>query len=168
MALSDRTRARVRFAALSAAGEPGRLTPIELGDGTVILDDSYNSNPASVKSSLATAREIARARGARLVLVIGEMRELGALAAEQHAEVGTWLAESGSALLIGVMGEGQRFVAPAQKAGIEAHFAESADAALRLLLSRLQPKDVVLVKASRGVRAERLVRGLVDAKGQAA
>ncbi|MEI9936850.1 MAG: UDP-N-acetylmuramoyl-tripeptide--D-alanyl-D-alanine ligase [Pseudomonadota bacterium] len=155
-------------AALARAGEPGRLTPVELGDGTVVLDDSYNSNPASVKSSLATAREIARARSARLVLVIGEMRELGALAAEQHAEVGGWLAESGGAVLVAVMGDAQRFVEPARKAGIDAHFADTSEQALELLLSRLQPKDVVLVKASRGVRAERLVRGLCDAKGRAA
>jgi UDP-N-acetylmuramoyl-tripeptide--D-alanyl-D-alanine ligase len=155
-------------AALSTAGEPGRLTPIELGDGTVVLDDSYNSNPASVKSSLATAREIARARGARLVLVIGEMRELGALAAEQHAEVGGTIAESGAALLLAVCGEAARFVAPAQSAGIDAHFAENAELGLELLLARVTPKDVILVKASRGVRAERLVRGLCDAKGRAA
>ncbi|HET7538983.1 MAG TPA: UDP-N-acetylmuramoyl-tripeptide--D-alanyl-D-alanine ligase [Polyangiaceae bacterium] len=154
--------------ALSAAGEPGRLTPIELADGTVVLDDSYNSNPASVKSSLATAREIARARGARLLLVIGEMRELGALSAEQHAEVGGFIAGSGAALLIALVGDAQRFVAPAQNAGIDAHFAEGSEQGLELLLSRLQPKDVVLVKASRGVRAERLVRGLCDAKGHAA
>jgi len=154
--------------ALSAAGEPGRLTPLELADGTVVLDDSYNSNPASVRSSLDTAREIARARSARLVLVIGEMRELGTLAAEQHAEVGGWLAESGAALLVAVMGDAERFVLPAQNAGIDASFCANAEQALEVLLSRLQPKDVVLVKASRGVRAERLVRGLVDAKGHAA
>jgi len=154
--------------ALSAAGESGRLTPIELRDGTVVLDDSYNSNPASVTSSLATAREIARARGARLVLVMGEMRELGALAAEQHAEVGGFIAESGAALLLALEGDAQRFVAPAQHAGIDALFAETSEQGLELLLSRLQPKDVVLVKASRGVRAERLVRGLCDAKGRAA
>jgi len=154
--------------ALSAAGEPGRLTPVELQDGTVVLDDTYNSNPASVQSSLATAREIARSRSARLVLVIGEMRELGALAAEQHDEVGGWLAESGGALLVAIMGEAERFVAPARRAGIDAHFAENSEQALGILLSRLQPKDVVLVKASRGVRAERLVRGLCDAKGRAA
>jgi len=51
---------------------------------------------------------------------------------------------------------------------LDAHFAENAEQALALLLLCLQPKDVVLVKASRGVHAERLVRGLVDAKGRAA
>lgn len=159
---------RIVSSALSAAGEPGRLTPIELRDGIVVLDDSYNSNPASVKSSLATAREIARARGARLVLVLGEMRELGALAAEQHSEVGGLIAESGAALLLALVGDARRFVEPAQRAGIDSLFADTSEQGVELLLSRLQPKDVVLVKASRGVRAERLVRGLCDAKGHAA
>jgi len=154
--------------ALSAAGEPGRLSVIELADGTVVLDDSYNSNPASVKSSLSTAQEIARARAARLVLAIGEMRELGALAVEQHAEVGQWLAESGAAVLVAVAGDAQRFVAPAERAGLDVSFAENAEHALGMLLARVEPRDVILVKASRGVRAERLVHGLVEAKGRAA
>ncbi len=154
--------------ALMAAGEPGRLTPLELADGTVVLDDSYNSNPASISSSLATAREIAQARRARLVLVLGEMRELGALSAEQHAEVGELAAHSGAAVLLAIGGDAQRFVPPAERAGLSATFAETAEQALPVLLKLLQPKDVVLVKASRGVRAERLVHGLVEAKGRAA
>ncbi|MEO6598991.1 MAG: UDP-N-acetylmuramoyl-tripeptide--D-alanyl-D-alanine ligase [Polyangiaceae bacterium] len=154
--------------ALSTAGEPGRLTPLELADGTVILDDSYNSNPASVHSSLQTAREIATARSARFVLVLGEMRELGVLSAEQHDQVGESLGETGAALVLAVAGDAQRFVTGAKHAGLDAHFAETAEQALALLLSKLEPKDVVLVKASRGVRAERLVRGLIEAKGRAA
>jgi UDP-N-acetylmuramoyl-tripeptide--D-alanyl-D-alanine ligase len=155
-------------AALSAAGEPGRLTPVELADGTLVLDDTYNSNPASVQSSLATARELAQARAARLVLVIGEMRELGALSAEQHAHVAEMLSQSGAAVLVAIAGDAALFVAPAERAGLDASFAETAEAALALLLPRLAPKDVVLVKASRGVRAERLVRGLVEARGRTA
>jgi UDP-N-acetylmuramoyl-tripeptide--D-alanyl-D-alanine ligase len=155
-------------AALSGAGEPGRLTPIELADGSVVLDDTYNSNPASVTSSVSAAREIALARAARLVLVIGEMRELGALSSAQHAEVGETLGRSGAAVLVAVMGDAALFLPAAQRAGLDATFAENAEQALAELLPRLQPKDVVLVKASRGVRAERLVRGLVEAKGRAA
>jgi UDP-N-acetylmuramoyl-tripeptide--D-alanyl-D-alanine ligase len=154
--------------ALMAAGEPGRLTPLELADGTVVLDDSYNSNPASVVSSLSTAREIAEARKARLVLVLGEMRELGALSAEQHDQIGELAAASGAALLVAVAGDAARFVPAAERAGVAAHFAETAEQALSWLLGKLEAKDVVLVKASRGVRAERLVRGLIEAKGRAA
>ncbi|MEO8901070.1 MAG: UDP-N-acetylmuramoyl-tripeptide--D-alanyl-D-alanine ligase [Polyangiaceae bacterium] len=155
-------------AALSGAGEPGRLTPVELADGTVVLDDTYNSNPASVHSSLQTAREIALARCARLVLVMGEMRELGALSHEQHAQVGELLSATGAAVLVAVSGDARLFIPAAQRAGLDASFADTAEHALELLLLRLEPRDVVLVKASRGVRAERLVRGLLDAKGRAA
>ena len=155
-------------AALSGAGEPGRLTLLELADGTVVLDDSYNSNPASMNSSLATALEIARTRSARLLLVLGEMRELGALSEAEHRAVGDALVHSGAAVLIAVSGDARYFVAPAERAGLDATFADSAEQALGFLLDRLEPKDVVLVKASRGVHAERLVRGLVEAKGPAA
>jgi len=155
-------------AALSRSGEPGRLTPIALADGTLVLDDSYNSNPASVSSSLSTARELAESRGSRLVLVIGEMRELGALSSVQHAEIGELLARSGAALLLAIAGDARAFVPPAKRAGIAASFVESSAEALAQLLPRLTPKDVVLVKASRGVRAELLVRGLVEAIGRAA
>lgn len=154
--------------ALGAAGEAGRLTPVALADGTIVLDDSYNSNPASVKSSLETAREIAQARGSRLVLVLGEMRELGALSAEQHREVGSWLGGTGAALLVAISGDAERFLEPARSAGLDTVFCDTAEQGLSALLTRIQAKDVVLVKASRGVRAERLVRGLVDAKGRAA
>ncbi|HEX3774403.1 MAG TPA: UDP-N-acetylmuramoyl-tripeptide--D-alanyl-D-alanine ligase [Polyangiaceae bacterium] len=154
--------------ALAVSGEPGRLTSIELADGTVVLDDSYNSNPASVTSSVSTAREVADARAARLVLVIGEMRELGALSQAQHREVGAMLSQSGASLLVAVMGDAALFLPLAERAGLAAVFAENAENALALLLPELEPRDVVLVKASRGVHAERLVRGLVEAKGRAA
>ncbi len=155
-------------AALRGSGEPGRLTPIALADGTLVLDDSYNSNPASVASSLGTAREIASARGARLVLVVGEMRELGALSAVEHAKVGEMLAQSEAAFVLAIAGDARAYVPPVERAGIEALFAESSADALNALLPRLAAKDVVLVKASRGVRAEQLVRGLVEAIGRAA
>jgi UDP-N-acetylmuramoyl-tripeptide--D-alanyl-D-alanine ligase len=154
-------------AALSGAGEPGRLTPIELRDGTVVLDDTYNSNPASVASSVSTARELAKTRAARLVLAIGEMRELGALSVAQHAAVGDLLSESGAAVLVAIGGDARLFLPAATQAGLDVAFVENAELALAELLPRLQPKDVVLVKASRGVRAERLVHGLVEAIGQA-
>src|SRR5690606_32385394 len=68
-------------------GEEGRLAPIELADGTVVIDDTYNANPGSVLASAAAAAEIASVRGARLVLVLGEMRELGPDSETYHRDV---------------------------------------------------------------------------------
>jgi UDP-N-acetylmuramoyl-tripeptide--D-alanyl-D-alanine ligase len=149
-------------AALGRAGEPGRLQAHQLGDGTVVLDDAYNANPASVRSSLRAASEVAVNRSARLVLVLGEMRELGALAKREHIELGAAIGESGAALLIAVGGDAQLYVDPARAAGVDACFAADAEAALVEARSRVKPGDVVLVKASRGVRAERVVQGLLE------
>jgi UDP-N-acetylmuramoyl-tripeptide--D-alanyl-D-alanine ligase len=152
----------------SALGEPGRLRPVELLDHTVVLDDSYNANPASVRAAVATAREIADDRGARLVLVLGEMRELGNEAVPQHERVGRDIGESGAAVLVAVGGEAARFVAPAAAQGVDAAFADDAEHAAGEVLRRIRPGDVVLVKASRGVHVEHVVEELIRVKGRAA
>ncbi len=150
---------------LLGSGEPGRLTPIELLDGSVVLDDSYNANPPSMLASAETAKELARARGARLLFVVGEMRELGPLSEREHAAVGRALADMQPDALVAVGGDAAHLAAAA---GPRARFARDAEAALSLVLEWVEPGDVVLVKASRGVRVERVVSGLVSAKGKAA
>jgi UDP-N-acetylmuramoyl-tripeptide--D-alanyl-D-alanine ligase len=67
---------------------------------------------------------------------------------------------------VAVGGEARLYVEPAEKAGVEACFVLDSDAALSVVKQRVRPGDVVLVKASRGVRAERVVEGLV-ARGAA-
>jgi len=147
-------------------GEEGRLRPIELQDGSLLIDDSYNSNPASVLSSVECAEELAQARSARLILVMGEMRELGSLAAREHERVGRRLAASRAQYLVAVGGEARRFLGATQTNAFKSDFAETALDALRLLNQELQAGDVILVKASRGVRAEQVVEGLIQAKGR--
>lgn len=149
-------------AALGRAGEPGRLQAHRLTDGTLVLDDAYNANPASARSSLRAATEVARSRHARLVLVLGEMRELGAVAAREHTALGAAIGASGAALLIAVGGDARLYVEPARAAGVDACFADDAEAALVEARSRVRAGDVVLVKASRGIRAERVVQGLLE------
>jgi UDP-N-acetylmuramoyl-tripeptide--D-alanyl-D-alanine ligase len=155
-------------AALGRAGEPGRLSVLQLGDGTLLLDDTYNANPASMKSSIAVARELATERGARLVLVLGEMRELGASSKQEHAALARAVAESGASALVAVAGDAALLVDPARAARIDATFAPDVAGAIEPALARVRPGDVVLVKASRGVEAERVVARLVSAKGRAA
>ena len=63
--------------------------------------------------------------------------------------------------MVAIGGDALHYVDAANAGGVEAMFAEDALSALELLRSRLQPGDVVLVKASRGVRAERIVQALL-------
>ncbi len=147
------------------AREPGRLTPVTLSDGTLVLDDSYNSNPASARASISTAREIADARDARLVLVLGEMRELGSISEAEHRRLGEELGRSRAAALVAVGGEARRFV---EFRGVDGIFVDDSQSAAQLVLERVFPGDVVLVKASRGVALERVVHALVQSRGVAA
>lgn len=151
-----------------AVVEAGRLCPVELGDGSLLIDDSYNSNPASLESSLSVASELARVREGELCLVLGEMRELGQLSRSEHERMGRALGATGARALIAVGGDARFFVEACPPEGPEAAFAGDAAMALPLVLQTVRPGDVILVKASRGVGAERVVHGLIEAKGRAA
>lgn len=143
-----------------ALGEPGRLTPVQLPDGTLVLDDTYNSSPASVLSSIAVARELATRRSGRLLLVLGEMRELGALSKPAHRDVGAAIAGMVTDLVVAFGGDAALFLEAPARAGLSTRFAADAPAALEIVLAAKQPGDVILVKASRSLRAERIVQGL--------
>lgn len=137
----------------------GRCVWHERG-GVRILDDSYNANPVSVAAALDTlAAE--RARG-RLVAVLGDMLELGAIADAAHREVGRRAAALGVAALLGIGPRMRAAVAEAQGAGLAgAHHAATFEDAVAWLLEHLAPGDVVLVKGSRGMRLERVVEALL-------
>lgn len=134
----------------------GRLT---------IIDDAYNASPPSVVAAL----DLLAGLPGRRVAVLGEMLELGKGSAAGHRDVGT--AAVATCDLLVVVGAGAHLIAVgAREAGLDpARVIEVRDreAALDVLRSRLQPDDVVLVKASRGIELDRLVEDLV-AEGRSA
>ncbi len=147
--------------------EAGRLSPLLLTQDVLLLDDTYNSNPASLSSSVAAAAELGRLRGGRLVLVLGEMRELGSDSARLHREAAAAIADCGAELVFGIGGDAQQFL-PAFAERAETCFAEDAESAALPVADRVRDRDVVLIKASRGVRAERVVAELVRRRGASA
>lgn len=154
-------------AALCNVHLEGRATVHTLADGTTVIDDSYNANPASMASSLRTAGELARHKGARLVAVLGEMKELGAYAEKAHRELGVEVAAAGVALFIGCGGQMNEALTAAADRGTRTLAAMDASEAAILALREVYAKDVVLVKASRSVRAEQVVAALLSASPRA-
>jgi UDP-N-acetylmuramoyl-tripeptide--D-alanyl-D-alanine ligase len=148
-------------------GAPGRMEPFELA-GLTLLDDSYNANPDSAR---AAVRVLAGtfARGRR-VLVLGDMLELGPSAPELHHQLGCDAARAGIDRLV-LVGDLTRATASgALEAGLGRSaviHCDSAEAAIQCLGDLLAEGDVVLVKASRGMRLERVVRALVERHGKA-
>jgi UDP-N-acetylmuramoyl-tripeptide--D-alanyl-D-alanine ligase len=129
-----------------------------------ILDDTYNANPVSVRAALATAAAARAADPAtpRLVVVLADMLELGAITADAHREIGRAVVEAGAAEFVGVGRHMQVAVETARAAGLaEARHCATFEDTVAHLLKRVAPGDIVLVKGSRSMRMERVVDALV-------
>ncbi len=168
IAVADALYAQVDQFALESAldrevGEAGRLKLIERSDRALIVDDCYNANPISMRSSIAVAKELAASRRARLCLVIGDMLELGELSRREHAALVDDI--DGAVLVVAIGQEMTALVEQARQRGQSvSHFATSEEAAPRVR-DAIGPRDVVLVKGSRGVRLERIVDAVVGGGG---
>ena len=135
-----------------------------LPSGVEVLDDSYNSNPAAMEQAIESLRTAAP-RGRR-VLVSGDMLELGPYERKAHARLGTQAAEAGIDLFIAV-GPLSRRAADAARAagGVDVRHFPDAETAAAFVASDVRPGDLVLVKGSRGMKMERVVRALLLQNG---
>ncbi|WP_435747838.1 UDP-N-acetylmuramoyl-tripeptide--D-alanyl-D-alanine ligase [Nocardioides sp. SYSU DS0663] len=158
-------------AAAEALGtaEPGsrwRMEVHERADGLVVVNDAYNANPASVRAALEALAAIGRRGARRTVAVLGEMRELGPTAHEDHVAVGRAAAEAGVDVVVAVGEPAAGFVTGAREVPGwtgEAILTAGRDEALSWVRKNAAAGDAVLVKASRGVALEVVAEGLLEA-----
>lgn len=120
--------------------------------GATIINDVYNSNPKALDSMVDT---LASMKASRRILVAGEMLELGHSAEPLHRQSGRHAAEKKIDFVIGVRGLAKFLAEEACGAGTQAQFMETPEQAGEWLSRELRPGDVVLLKASRGVKLER-------------
>src|SRR5712692_10014 len=137
-------------AALADVRIEHRLQDLKTASGYSIIDDAYNASPESMLAAFDTLAEAPR-RG-RLLAVLGEMRELGALSEESHRRVGQRAAEVFDAVCV-VEGDQARVMA--ESAGAE--LVPDRAAAARWVRRNASEGDRVLIKASHGVRLDLLV-----------
>ena len=126
--------------------------------GATLINDCYNSNPRALDAMVDALMAMP---GSRHIVVAGEMLELGADADKLHAACGTNIASRGVDTVIGVRGHAAALV-DAAKSGTQAIFVETPEAAGKWLRENLREGDVVLLKASRGVRLERSLSDLAE------
>ena len=124
---------------------------VQLGN-IAVINDCYNSNP---KALHAMVDALAAMKAARQIVVAGEMLELGPAAAEMHRAAGRHIAEKKIDVLLGVRGLAKDMVDSARQAGMTAEFAATPEAAGEWLARETRDGDVVLLKASRGVKLEK-------------
>ncbi|PSR20676.1 MAG: UDP-N-acetylmuramoyl-tripeptide--D-alanyl-D-alanine ligase [Sulfobacillus acidophilus] len=125
-----------------------RIRVLHFGSITV-LEDVYNASPLSTKAAL----DVLQTRQGRKVAVLGDMLELGSQEVSGHQEVGAYAAERVDLLLAVGQRARQTFEA-ARATGFPAAWVFSREQAVQWLQETLQPGDVVLLKASRGMQFE--------------
>jgi len=134
---------------LKPADKRGQV--VQVGNITVI-NDCYNSNP---KALHAMVDALAAMRAQRRILVAGEMLELGPAGEEMHRGAGKHAAEKKIDMVLGVRGLAQAMVDGAKQAGCHADFVATPEQAGEWLARETRDGDVVLLKASRGVKLEK-------------
>ncbi|HXM48002.1 MAG TPA: UDP-N-acetylmuramoyl-tripeptide--D-alanyl-D-alanine ligase [Pyrinomonadaceae bacterium] len=133
---------------------------LDFAAGFTVVDDSYNSNPRSLLSMVRTLTEASENVKRRFVIA-GEMMELGPEAPEMHREAGREIGELGIDVLWGVRGLAAEILSGAAARGVtETTFFESSDAAAVALVDTVRAGDLILVKGSRSVETDKIVKAL--------
>jgi UDP-N-acetylmuramoyl-tripeptide--D-alanyl-D-alanine ligase len=128
--------------------------------GAEIVNDTYNSNPKALEGMVEALR---KTQAKRRIVVAGEMLELGPEGTKLHEECGERML--GVDVVVGVRGLARELVKGAKAVGVAAEFVETPEEAGEWMRANLRAGDVVLLKASRGVRLERALAALVEAEG---
>ncbi len=136
------------------AGVPGRLQFLQGDNGALVINDSYNANPDSVRVAIDL---LARQPGKR-ILVLGDMGELGADGPRLHTEIGSYARHAGIDALFAI---GDLMEYAVIQIGANGWHFESADALVDELRKHLAANVTVLVKGSRFMKMERVVEKIV-------
>ena len=136
----------------------GRMEMVKLRNGSFLLDDSYNANPASVREALMTLKDLKIHHNGYVFL--GDMLELGAESEEMHRKIGMLIATIGINALF-LQGDFSRVTAAgAMEGGLlpeNIFFLSGADNGINYLKENLKKGDWILVKGSRVMKMEKIV-----------
>ena len=157
----------VADALLEHQAPAGRMRMIPGIKGSLIIDDTYNSSPVAVEAALTSLSEIRGAK--RKIAIIGDMLELGQFSARAHEKIGEQVPQCADVLYtLGV--RSRKIAETAVENGMHEKFVfqyEDVTRAGRELQAFIQPGDVILIKASQGVRAEKIVEEIMAHPEQA-
>ncbi len=141
---------------------PGRGTRIELAlaEGRILLiDETYNANPASMRAALAVLGTVPRSRYARRIAVLGDMLELGPDEKQHHLALKAALDAAGTDLVF-ACGPNMAHVFAALESARQGAWTERSDELVAPLVAALRPGDAVMIKGSNGSRMGVVVEAL--------
>jgi UDP-N-acetylmuramoyl-tripeptide--D-alanyl-D-alanine ligase len=132
---------------------PGRLNLVDASSGWTVIDDTYNANPASLYAALQVLAD----QNGEPWLVLGDMKELGSDSRKMHAELGDAARSLGVRRLFAL---GDASAATVDAFGEHAVHFNSRDGLIRALREQLKPGVACLVKGSRSMGMEHVVRAI--------
>ena len=157
---ADFQQSAAALADFTAPTGRGQKFPLPTRDGDIIvIDESYNANPASMRAALALLGASAPASGGRRIAVIGDMLELGAEGPAMHEALAQDLAAQNIDLLFGA-GPLTRSLYDAAPARLRGHWAANAGELQVALIGALRAGDIVMIKGSNGSRMGPVVAAL--------
>ena len=134
----------------------GRLQPIKLSNGVVVLNDTYNANPDSMKAGIDVLVQIP---GSKKILVAGDMGELGEHSVQLHAQIGKYAAANN---LDAFLSLGSQMNLGAKAFGEHGFNTQRINELIDRVVSESERNCVILVKGSRSMRMERVVESLIS------
>lgn len=148
----------------------GRLNHLDGINGSIIFDDTYNSSPVSCLASLKAIRDFSYNKNlnGRKIAVLGGMLELGSFEKEGHKAVGEAVLEYDVdiLLLVGELAQKILLGIPQIPPTLKILSAPDIESAVKIINEEIQPRlgDVILVKASQGIRLEKVVAEILADK----
>jgi len=156
--------ARVALALQSFSAESGRGARYRLmlptGGTFLLIDESYNANPASMGAGLALLGESETGKRGRRIAVLGDMLELGQFTRKAHEDLSAPIREANVSLAF-LGGPAMKNLADVLRDDLQVHYRESARDLVPLVLDEIRDGDVVMVKSSKSIGLSQLVAALL-------
>ena len=136
-----------------------RMNILRRGNGIIILDDTYNANPQSMRAAISVLSD---SQSSYKIAILGDMLELGPFSPALHAEVGEYLGQAGIQCLVAVGEQSAAMAQGARDAGVpQVLYCQDKGEAMERLPMLLRGDCTILVKASRGMKMEDITAFLV-------
>ena len=153
------------FAELKPPVGRGERTMLSIGGSEALLvDESYNANPASMRAALANLGAVELARGARRIVVLGDMKELGETGPRLHAELAEAIEADRIDLVFAAGSLMQNLVDALPKAKVAAHM-QTSEELVDAVCAAVRPGDAVMVKGSLSMKMALVVKALKERYG---
>ncbi|MBN1626455.1 MAG: UDP-N-acetylmuramoyl-tripeptide--D-alanyl-D-alanine ligase [Deltaproteobacteria bacterium] len=149
-------------------GLNGRFKTIQLADDIILVDDTYNSNPSSLRAALDAVRDMA-AGAKRVIVGLGEMMELGDKTTRAHSDAGRMVADIGASWFFAMGEHAGDMIRGAVESGLTSGKAVGVAAYGDMIAGIddiLRPGDIVFLKASRRMGLDAVARGLQEKRSR--